>query len=343
MIDQLRKLHRGKHLTEDEVRIAFEQIMNGATNPIQLGAFLALMATRLPTVDELVGAAGAMRQFVVPVKAPPDVIDTCGAGGAGSRIFNVSTTAALVAAACGLIVAKHGNMAVTSRSGSADVLRELGVNIVAPVEIQERSLREVGIAFCYAPRHHPAMKHVAEARRAVGFPTIFNLMGPLTNPAAARRQLVGVPVPELVVLVAEALRRLGAERAMVVCGRDPASGLLCELSISGPTGMCLLDADEIKNVTLNPTDVGLEVTPSRDMEINTPAESAALIRRVLAGEKGPARDMVLMNAAAALWVGKAVKALPQGITRAAAAIDSGQAARVLEELRKITNETPAAI
>ncbi len=342
MIEPLRKLYRGKPLTEGEVRTAFEQIMTGATNPIQLGAFLALMASRQPTVDELVGAAEVMRQFVVPVKAPPDVIDTCGAGGAGSRIFNVSTTAAIVAAACGVTVAKHGNMAITSRSGSADVLRELGVNISAPPELQERCLHEAHIAFCYAPLHHPAMKHVAEARKALGFPTIFNLMGPLTNPASAKRQLVGVPTPELVPLVAEALRRLGAQRAMVVCGRDSAASPMCELSISGPTVMCLLESNEIKNITLNPADVGLELTPSRDMEINSPAESAALIRRVLQGEKGAARDMVLMNTAAALWVGKAIKALPHGITRAAEAIDTGRAADVLDQLGKITHSMATA-
>jgi anthranilate phosphoribosyltransferase len=342
MIELLRKLYRGKPLTAVEVRTAFEQIMTGATNPVQLGAFLALMSSRQPTVEELVGAAEAMRQFVVPVKASTDVIDTCGAGGAGSRLFNVSTTAAIVAAACGVTVAKHGNMAVTSRSGSADVLRELGVNISAPVELQERCLREIRIAFCYAPQHHPAMKHVVDARKALGFPTIFNLMGPLTNPAGARRQLVGVPSVELVPLVAAALHRLGAQRAMVACGRDSAASPMCELSTSGPTVMCLLESDEIKNVTLNPADVGLELTPSGEMEINSPAESAALIRRVLAGEKGPARDVVLLNTAAALWVGKAIKALPQGITRAAQAIDSGRAAAVLEQLGQITNSTATA-
>jgi anthranilate phosphoribosyltransferase len=342
MIDSLRKLHRGKPLTEGEVRSAFEQIMTGATNPIQLGAFLALVATREPSVDELVGAAEAMRQFVVPVKAPPEVIDTCGAGGAGSRLFNVSTTAAIVAAACGVAVAKHGNMAITSRSGSADVLRELGVNINASVEVQERCLREVHIAFCYAPQHHPAMQHVADARKALGFPTIFNLMGPLTNPAGARRQLVGVPKPELVKPVAQALHRLGTQRAMVVCGRDSTASPMCELSISGPTVMCLLESDEIKNVTLNPADVGLELTDSSEIEISSPSQSADMIRRVLQGEKGAARDMVLLNTAAALWVGKAIKALPQGLTRAADAIDTGRAANVLDQLGQITRTMPTA-
>ncbi len=337
MMDILRKLYRRKPLSDQEARQAFEEIMTGQTDPIQLGAFLALMASRPPTVEELMGAAAAMRRFVIAVQAPPEVIDTCGAGGANSKIFNVSTTAAIVAAACGVTVAKHGNQAVTSRSGSADVLRELGVNIQAPVDIQERCLREVQLAFCYAPQHHPAMKHVADARKALGFPTIFNLIGPLTNPAGAKRQLVGVPTPDLVPLVAQALWRLGAQRIMVACGHDPEAGLMCELSISGPTDLCLYESDEMKKLTLNPVDVGLATSPSHTLEISSPRQSADMILDVLKGGRGPARDIVLLNSAAALWVGMKAKTMSHGIKLAAEAIDSGRARTTLQKLVDITN------
>ncbi len=337
MKDILAILLKGQTLTQEQTRCAFNSIMSGAAVPAQVGAFLALLAEREPTVDELTGAASVMRQFVVPVQAPEDVIDTCGTGGTGSRIFNVSTTAAIVAAACGVPVAKHGNSAVTSRSGSADVLLRLGVRVDIDTDAQARCVREVGICFCFAPRHHPAMRHVADIRKSLGFATIFNLMGPLTNPAGAQRQLVGVPRPSLVRPVLEVLVRLGAIRAMVVCGSDPEDGPLCELSISGATRVALFEGDEIKTLELSAKDVGLPISSADDLRIDTPEASAQKIRAILSGQAGPARDIVLLNTAAALWVGGKVESLREGVKLSGNAIDSGQALRTLEKLAAMTH------
>jgi len=283
-----------------------------------------------------------MRQYVVQVSAPENVIDTCGAGGARSRIFNVSTTAAIVAASCGVPVAKHGNRAVTSRSGSADALQVLGVRVEADPEIQAQCLRETSICFCYAPKHHPAMQHVAQIRQKLGFATIFNLMGPLTNPAGARRQIAGMPRPELTGPVLEVLVRLGALRAMVVCGTDPDEGYMCELSVGGPTRVSLFDGKEIKAFDLGPRDVGLKKASSAAMRIETPEQSAALMRQVLQGSRGSPRDIVLHNSAAALWVGEKAESIREGIKIASAAIDSGRALATLEKLIQVTGRTSYA-
>ncbi len=336
MKDIFTTLLAGKSLTQEQTRGAFETIMAGAAPAAQVGAFLALLAGRDPTVDELAGAATVMRQFVVPVAAPEEVIDTCGTGGAGSRIFNVSTTAAIVAAACGVPVAKHGNSAVTSRSGSADVLKKLGVRVDIDPELQAQCVKEIGICFCFAPRHHPAMRHVAEIRNTLGFATIFNLIGPLTNPAGARRQLAGVPRPSLVRPMLEVLVRLGAVRAMVVCGSDPVEGTLCELSIGGPTRVALFDGKEIKTLELSAKDVGLEIATADDLRIDSPEASAAKIRDILSGKPGPARDIVLLNSAAALWVGGKVESLREGVKLSVAAIDSGKALSTLQKLAAMT-------
>ena len=336
MKDIFTTLLAGKSLTQEQTRGAFETIMAGAAPAAQVGAFLALLAGRDPTVDELAGAATVMRQFVVPVAAPEEVIDTCGTGGAGSRIFNVSTTAAIVAAACGVPVAKHGNSAVTSRSGSADVLKKLGVRVDIDPELQAQCVKEIGICFCFAPRHHPAMRHVAEIRNTLGFATIFNLIGPLTNPAGARRQLAGVPRPSLVRPMLEVLVRLGAVRAMVVCGSDPVEGTLCELSIGGPTRVALFDGKEIKTLELSAKDVGLEIATADDLRIDSPEASAAKIRDILSGKPGPARDIVLLNSAAALCVGGKVESLREGVKLSVAAIDSGKALSTLQKLAAMT-------
>jgi anthranilate phosphoribosyltransferase len=337
MKDILTTLIQGKSLTQEQTRNAFEAIMSGAAPAAQVGAFLALLAGRDPTVDELAGAAAVMRQFVVPVVAPDNVIDTCGTGGTGSRIFNVSTTAAIVAAACGVPVAKHGNSAITSRSGSADVLTRLGVQVNIDPALQARCVREIGVCFCFAPRHHPAMRHVADIRKSLGFATIFNLMGPLTNPAGARRQLAGVPRPSLVRPILEVLVRLGAVRAMVVCGSDPVEGPLCELSISGPTRVALFDGQEIKTLDLSAKDVGLTISSADELRIDSPESSAKKIRAILSGQSGAARDIVLLNSAAALWVGGKVESLREGVKLSVAAIDSGQALKTLEKLAAMTN------
>jgi anthranilate phosphoribosyltransferase len=336
MKDIFTTLLQGQSLSQEQTRGAFEAIMSGTAPAAQVGAFLALLAGRDPTVDELAGAASVMRQFAVPVAAPENVIDTCGTGGAGSRIFNVSTTAALVAAACGVPVAKHGNSAVTSRSGSADVLTRLGVRVDIDPELQARCIREIGVCFCFAPRHHPAMRHVAAIRSSLGFATIFNLMGPLTNPAGARRQLAGVPRPSLVRPMLDVLVRLGARRAMVVCGSDPMEGTLCELSIGGPTRVALYDGEEIKTLELSAKDVGLPNSAADDLRIDSPEASAAKIREILSGKSGPARDIVLLNSAAALWVGGKVESMREGVKLSNAAIDSGRALQTLEKLAAMT-------
>ncbi len=294
------------------------------------------MAVRLATVDELEGLAQAMRKYVVPIPAPANVIDTCGTGGVGSRIFNVSTAAAIVAAACGAPVAKHGNRSVTSTSGSADVLRVLGVNIEAAPEVQARSLKEAGICFAFAPKHHPAMRYVAEVRKELGFSTTFNLVGPLTNPAGAKRQLIGVGDKVLVPRMLQVLCRLGAKRAMVVCGTDPSGTTLCELSIAGETYVSLFTGSEVREFTLGPDDVGLNASPLSGLQVDSAEESAEIICGILAGQKGGARDIVLLNAGAALWVAETVGNIREGIVRAAAAIDAGQAARTLAKLAEIS-------
>ncbi|MGC8542170.1 MAG: anthranilate phosphoribosyltransferase [Phycisphaerae bacterium] len=333
----LKSLVAGQTLSETEMQAAVSAIMSGEADAAQIGALLALLANREPTVDELVGVARVMRQFVLPVDAPDEVIDTCGAGGAGSRLFNISTTAAIVAAACGVPVAKHGNRAVTSRSGSADVLTALGVNVEASPAVQTRCLHEINICFAFAQRHHPSMKHVAAVRTSLGFATIFNLMGPLTNPAGAKKQLAGVPRPALNEKVLAALVRLGAARAMVVCGVDPVEGNLCELSLAGKTHVSLFDGTESRSFTLVPEDVGLKTQSSESFRVDSPAASAQIVREVLAGKKGAARDIILLNAGAALWVGQKARSVREGIKKAATAIDKGAGAHTLNELIRLSN------
>ena len=332
MKDILARLAAGQTLSEDQACGAIEQIMAGHAQTAQIGAFLAMLATREPTVEELVGAARVMRKMAVRVAAPDMVIDTCGAGGTGSRLFNISTTAAIVAAACGVPVAKHGNKAVTSRSGSSDVLGELGVRVDAAPEAQAACLAAAGICFCFAPLHHPAMANVGQVRQALGFATIFNLMGPLTNPAGARRQLAGVPRLGLVDKMLQVLVRLGALRAIVVCGTDPQEGNLCELSIGGTSRVGMYDGGELRSFDLEPKDVGLKSTSMQTCRVNSAAESAQIVRDVLAGKKGPPRDLVLLNAGAALWVGQKAESIREGLRIAAKAIDSGRASQTLDLL-----------
>ncbi len=354
MKDILAQLRGGKSLSAEQAEGVFARIMageaasgdsGGGIDPAQVGALLTLLAVREPTVEELIGVSQVMRRHVVRIPVPEEmagrVIDTCGTGGVGSRIFNVSTTAALVAAACGVPVAKHGNRSITSRSGSSDVLRLLGVTVETTPEVEARCLREAGICFAFAPKHHPAMRHVAGIRQALGFATIFNLVGPLTNPAGARRQLVGVKSPELANKVLAVLVELGAERALVVNGRaqgtdSAAEAALCELSISGPTYVVGFDGKQGLKYTLTPEDVGLRTQGMEEMEIESAAESAALVRDVLEGRPGPARDIVLLNAAGALWVGGKVEELKDGVRLAAEAIGSGAARRVLERLAAVS-------
>jgi len=270
-----------------------------------------------------------MRKHVTPIRSRRGgIIDTCGTGGDGSKTFNISTSAALVVAAAGVPVAKHGNWRVTSRSGSADVLAALGVNIEASASCVEACLDELGICFCFAPLLHPAMKRVAAVRRQLVVPTIFNILGPLANPAGARYQLIGVGRAALRALLAEALAMLGTDRAVVVHGQDG----MDEVSLNGPTDATVVSEGRVAELRWTPDQLGLPRCRREDLTVEGPEESAAVIRAVLRGERGPARDVVLANAAAGLWTAGRVPSLATGVETAAGAIDSGAAACVLERL-----------
>lgn len=323
----LRRLIARQNLTADQTQALFAALMDDQLEPPVTAAILTALAAKGETVDELVGAAQAMRARVTPVFTPPGVaaIDTCGTGGDGKPIFNVSSTVAVVAAAAGATVAKHGNRSNVRPSGSAEALAALGVNLDANVPQLRHCLAECRVAFLYANRLHPAMKHAAPVRRTLGIRTIFNLVGPLTNPAGVRRQLLGVNRPELVEKMVEALRRLGAERALVVHGCEG----LCDLSIAGPSRVGRWDGQSTRFEEVTCDIVGVPRADLRTLYVKSPAQSAAMIRGVLDGQRGPARDMVVFNAAAALWVAGLVSDWTGGAERARAAIDSGGARATL--------------
>jgi anthranilate phosphoribosyltransferase len=307
--------------------------MSGNATPSQMGALLMALRVRGESVDEITGAARIMRAKAVTIDAPPGTIDTCGTGGDGSGTFNISTASALVVAGCGVPVAKHGNRALSSRSGSADVLTALGVNIEADLAVVRRCLWEIGIGFLMAPRHHSAMRHVGPTRVELGTRTIFNLLGPMSNPAQARRQLVGVFAPQWVVPMAEVLGRLGAEHAWVVHG----SGI-DELTTSGVTRVAEFRDGKVTEFDVMPEDAGLRPARIEDLKGGEPAHNAALMRELLGGAHGPLRDVVLLNSAAALIVAGRVENLRDGADLAARAIDSGAARQVLDRLVAATNE-----
>ena len=323
---------QGRSLSEREAEAAFEIIMSGDATPSQIGAFLMALRVRGETVDEITGAARIMRAKAIPVDAPPGTIDTCGTGGDSSGSFNISTASALVVAGCGVPVAKHGNRALSSQSGSADVLTALGVNIDADFGIVRQCLWEIGIGFLMAPRHHSATRHVAPTRVELGTRTIFNLLGPLSNPAKARRQLVGVFAPEWVRPMAEVLGRLGSERAWVVHGDG-----LDELTTAGATTVAALENGKVETFEVAPEDVGLERVRLDDIRGGEPEHNARLMRELLAGAGGPLRDIVLLNSGAALLVAGKAATLEEGIELAARSLDSGAARRVLQDLVARTN------
>jgi len=327
---------QGHSLSESQAEAAFEIIMSGNATPSQIGAFLMALRVRGETVEEIAAAARIMRAKAVAIEAPPGAIDTCGTGGDASGSFNISTASALVVASCGVPVAKHGNRALSSGSGSADVLRALGVNIEADFTIVRACLWEIGIGFLMAPRHHSATRHVAPARVELGTRTIFNLLGPLSNPAKAPRQLVGVFAPEWVRPMAEVLGRLGSERAWVVHG----SGL-DELTTAGVTTVASLEDGRVETFEVAARDAGLPAARLEDLLGGVPEHNARLMRGLLAGTGGPLRDIVLLNSGAALLVAGKAATLGEGIELAARSLDSGAAQRVLENLVARTN-TPAA-
>lgn len=315
---------------------AIDGIMRGEWPEEQVAAFLLSLAQRGETIDEIAGAAAAMRRHMTAIGSRRQgVIDTCGTGGGGSTLFNVSTTAALVTAATGVPVAKHGNRRVTSKSGSADVLAELGVNVAADLECVSSCLDELGICFCFAPLCHGSMKHVAPVRQRLGMPTIFNLLGPLTNPAGAQYQLLGVGRDELRPRLAAALVRLGVGRAVVVHGSDG----LGEITLTGETRVTEVRDGELRECMLSPEKFGIARASLETAHVDGPAASAAIIRQVLRGQAGAARDIVLLNAAAALWLAGRAETLPRCVELAAEAIDTGAARDLLTRLVERTNRT----
>jgi anthranilate phosphoribosyltransferase len=324
----LTKLLRRDDLTADEAARAMDAVMRGEAHPAHVAGLLVGLAMKGERPAELVGLARTMRAHGVHIDAGPVAVDTCGTGGDRAGTFNISTAAAIAVAATGVRVVKHGNRSVSSHCGSADVLEALGVGVTAPPAVAQRALDQAGICFCFAPTFHPAMKHAGEARRALGVPSAFNLLGPLTNPGRVGFQIVGVARPELTELMARALQQLGARRAWVVHGADG----LDELSTTGYSKVSECHGEVVRTFYVHPADVGLPKAATGVLRGGDAAHNAAVIRGVLAGEAGPARDVVLLNAGAALLVCGRAGSLKDGIAAAAQAIDSGAAATTLDRL-----------
>jgi anthranilate phosphoribosyltransferase len=323
----LGRLAAGQDLSQAEMETVIDQLLSGAVPESEIAVLLTALRHKGETADEIAGAARAMRRRMTLIRsARTNLLDTCGTGGVGSDLFNISTAAAIIVAAAGVPVAKHGNRGVTSKSGSSDVLTALGVNVEAPIEVIERCLDELGICFCFAPKLHPAMKHVAPVRKKLGLATIFNLLGPLCNPAGATRQLLGVGKRELHQTMADVLARLGTEHAIVVHGMDG----MGEVSLSAPTEVLEVTGSDQRAFTWTPEDFGLTTASKDSLRIADAAASAALIGRILAGEPGPPRDVVVLNAAAALWTSGIDRSPRNCAERAAAAIDQGHARTLLE-------------
>jgi len=323
----LSRLADGATLSDDAAGEFFAACLRGEPSPAQVGAALTAMRMRGETLGEIVACARAMRRAAVHIDPPYPTIDVCGTGGDGLHTLNISTAVGFVAAGGGLKVAKHGNRALSSKSGAADVLAELGVDIAMPVERQLQALDEAGICFMFAPAHNGAMRHVSPVRAELGFRTIFNLLGPLTNPAGAKRQVVGVFAERWVSRVAEALGELGAERAWVVHG----SGL-DEMTTTGETSVAEFRDGQVRLFTVTPEAVGLTRVGLVDLTGGSPKQNARALRKLLAGEKGPYRDIVLLNAAAAFLVADKVETLRDGVELAGAVIDDGRAQAALDRL-----------
>jgi anthranilate phosphoribosyltransferase len=327
--EALARLLDGRDLSRDQARSVMEEVMRGDATPAQIGGFLVALRLKGETAAEIAGCADAMRAHVLAVRPErQDLVDTAGTGGDGARTFNISTAAALVAAAAGAGVAKHGNRAVSSASGSADVLEALGFRLDVPPERIARSIDELGFGFLFAPSHHPAMRHAAPVRKELAARTVFNVLGPLTNPAGARAQVVGVYAPELVPTIATVLARLGARRAFVVHG----AGGVDELSPAGPNLVCEVRGGKVHRREIDPREFGVPRCRPGDLTGGSPAENAATVREIFAGAQGPKREAVLLNAAGAIAAGGHARDLADGYRIAAGAVDSGTAAERLEQL-----------
>lgn len=339
IVELLKKAEEGCHLTSDEAFAAFREIMNGeVTNPVLIAALLTAMQMNGPTAEEVTGAARAMRGAGIKVKAPEGAVDIVGTGGDGFGTFNVSTTAALIAAGAGVTIAKHGNKASTSKSGSADCLAALGYDLMLSIEGVEKKIAEAGIGFCFANRCHPAMMYAAPVRKALPYRTIFNLLGPLTNPAGVKRHALGVYAPEIIPIYISALKALGAERALVFCGEVPASDgsikYLDELSLAGVSHVSILREDGyVLDTTVDPVKLFGAARPISSIAGGTPEENAALTLTVLRGERKDAyRDSAALNAATAIVAGGKADAIEDALALAYASIDSGAALGKLNAL-----------
>ena len=332
--DAVSKVARGEDLTEEEMVSVMEEVMSGGASPAQIGAFITALRMKGETVAEITGAARVMREKATKVEVSDDlVVDTCGTGGDESMTFNISTAAAFVVAGCGITVAKHGNKSVSSKSGSADVLRALGVNIEAEVSNVEECLKEVGIGFLFAPLLHGAMKYAAPVRREIGIRTIFNILGPLTNPAGARYQVLGVYDPILTDLMGKVLANLGSTHAFIVHGEDG----LDEITLTDETRVTELKDGEIKTYHVKPEDFGVERCGAGELKGGGPDENAKIILEVLSGKDGPKRDVVLLNSSAAIVATGKARSLEEGVAIARGSIDSGEALKKLEALKTRTN------
>ena len=331
--EAIQALVTGKSLSADEAAQVMDEIMEGQVTPAQFGAFVTALRLKGETVEEISGMARTMRAKAIKVNVADQVIDVVGTGGDGLNSFNISTVTAFVVAGAGLKVAKHGNRAASGQCGSADVLEALSVKITLNAEQVQKCIEEVGIGFMFAPTFHPAMKYAGPPRKEIGIRTVFNILGPLTNPAGARHYLLGVADGALVEKMALVLKSLGCEHALVVHGEDG----LDEITISGPSQVCELKDGSLKKFTVSPQDFGLQTASLDSLKGDNAEHNAAILRSILWGDKGPRSDVVLMNAAAALVAGDKAKTLKQGMDLATESIKSGQALAKLEHLIKLSN------
>ncbi len=331
--DLIAKVADGQTLTPDEARQAFEVILSGSATPSQLGGFLMALRVRGESIAEVTGAVATMRSKMLTVKAPADAIDIVGTGGDSSGSYNISTCTAIVVAGCGVPVAKHGNRSLSSKSGAAEALSELGVNIDIDPQKISHCIDKAGIGFMFAPLHHAAMKHVGPTRMELGTRTIFNLLGPLSNPAGVKRQMVGVFARKWVDPVAQSLKELGSETAWIVHGSDG----MDEITTTGPTFVSELKDGKVRSFEISPADAGLPLAKAEELKGGMPAENARALRDVLSGTKNAYRDIVLFNSAASLLVAGKVGSLSDGVEMAASSIDNGSAADTLEKLVAASN------
>lgn len=327
--EAIAKLVDGRMITGHEALLTMRQIMAGEATPAQISAYLVALRMVGETPEVIAGSAKAMREHFTSVEPHADiVVDTCGTGGDGAHTFNISTTVALVVAGTGITVAKHGNRSVSSKSGSADVLESLGVNLAVSPDVMSACMKEIGIAFLFAPALHPAMKHAIGPRREIGVRSIFNILGPLSNPANARYGMLGVYSRSLVPVLAEAAAELGAKHLYIVHGHDG----LDEVTLTAPSEVAEVKNGQVRVITLQPADYGFALCRPADLAGGDPAHNAGIIREILDGKKGPARDIVLLNAALAIVAGQKAATIHDGITLAAQSIDSGAAKKKLEQL-----------